>query len=113
MTFDTFPQHLLIIRFETLGLPTLVVLLVMIHYESIIGMVHMSVGVSKRILITTGVKQGCLLSLTHLELYIDKLKAVISCVLGATNGCFLFGVSIAILLFADDIILMSHLVKGL
>ena len=36
---------------------------------------------------------------------------IITNALGATDGCLLFEVSIAILLFVDAIIIMSHLVK--
>ena len=55
--------------------------------------------------IDVNLKQGCSISPTLFGLYINELEDIIHESLGNTNGRILFGVTIVIILFADDIIL--------
>lgn len=111
--FDIVPRHLLVDRLKDLDHPPLVVSLVMTLYDTIISKVRMRDGETEEVQSTMGVKQGYPLSPTLFGLYIDELEKIISNSLGVVDGCLLFGVSIAILLFVDDIILMSYPVRGL
>ena len=55
--------------------------------------------------IDVNLKQGCYISPTFFGLYINKLEDIIHESLDNTNGHILFGVTIVIILSADDIIL--------
>jgi len=57
---------------------------------------------------TIGMKQGCLFSLTLFELYIDEFDQLISSTFDLSMGCFLLGSTIPILLFVEDVIMLSH-----
>ena len=60
---------------------------------------------------TIGMKQGCPLSPTLFGLYIDEVSQYIERFGG--SGAHLAGIAIQILLYADDIVLISDSPKGL
>lgn len=93
-----------------LGLTTILTL-----YESITGRVHtidIVEGLSDTIHRTIGVKQGCLLSPTLFDLYIDELESLILATAGIDTKCLLHNTCVPILIFVDDIVLLSHTSKG-
>ena len=64
-----------------------------------------SKGLSEAVASTIGVKQGCPLSPTLFGLYIDEVSHYIERFGG--SGARLAGIAIQILLYADDIVLIS------
>ena len=66
-----------------------------------------------KILLYIGVKQGCLLSPTLFGIYIDELETFLHEHTQETDGCLLHQVLISILLFVDDIVLLSSSPEGL
>ena len=62
---------------------------------------------------TIGVKQGCPLSPTLFGIYIDELEAFLHEHIQEVDGCLLHHVLISILLFADDVVLLSSSPEGL
>ena len=82
-------------------------------YESVQGRLRIAQGLSEFIRSTIGVKQGCLLSPTLFGIYIDELEAFLQEHTQEKDGCLLHQVLISILLFADDIVLISSSPEGL
>lgn len=58
-------------------------------------------------------KQGCPLSPTLFGIFIDELESFLRAHTNADDGCLLHKVLISILLFADDVILLASIAKGL
>ena len=89
-------------------------LIVIMHlYESILGRLYAAHGMSDFIWSTIVVKQGCPLSPTLFWIYIDELEAFLHEHIHNTDGCILHQVLISILLFADDVVLLSSSLEGL
>ena len=82
-------------------------------YESVLGRLRTVGGLSEFIRSTIGVKQGCPLSPTLFGIYIDELEAFLREHIQESDGCYLHQVLIYILLFADDIALLSSSPEGL
>jgi len=82
-------------------------------YESVLGRLRTAGGLFEFIRSTIGVKQGCPLSPTLFGIYIDELKAFLREHIQDSDGCYLHQVLIYILLFADDIVLLSSSPEGL
>lgn len=80
-------------------------------YEKVLGRVRCPGGLSYIIASTVGVKQGCPLSPTLFGLYIDEVAHYIAQSEG--DGMDLAGTPIHIMLYADDIILISESQAGL
>ena len=74
-------------------------------YESVKGHIRTKEGVSEIIQSTIGVKQGCPLSPTLFGLYIDEMAEYLEKKGG--KGAQLGGTQIPLLLYADDIVLIS------
>ena len=81
------------------------------QYESVSGKVRYSKGLLEAVASTIGVKQGCPLSPTLFGLYIDDVSHYIE-TFGRLEAC-LAGIAIQILLYADDIVLISDSPEGL
>ena len=75
-------------------------------YESASGMVQSPNGLSEAVACTVGVKQRCPLSPTIFSLSIDGVPHYIER-FGSSGAC-LAGIAIQILLYADDIVLISE-----
>ena len=80
-------------------------------YEQVVARVRCPGGLSDAIASTVGVKQGCPLSPTLFGLYIDEVADYI--VHGGGGGVDQAGTSVHIMLYADDIILISESQVGL
>ncbi|MCO5589452.1 hypothetical protein L7F22_043419 [Adiantum nelumboides] len=80
-------------------------------YESVTGRVRAAGGLSNAIESTIGVKQGCPLSPTLFGIYIDELSKYVDTYGDA--GSSLVGVMIPLLLYADDVVLISDSPEGL
>ena len=98
-------------RLEALGVPTDMQWGIYALYESVSGKVRSSNGLSEAVASTIGVKQGCPLSPTLFGLYIDEVSHYIERFGG--SGARLASIAIQILLYADDIVLISDSPEGL
>ena len=74
-------------------------------YEQMVGRVRYPRGFSEVIASTIGVKQGCPLSPTLFELYIDEVANYIA--RSGGDGIDLTGIQVHIMLYVDGIILIS------
>ena len=74
-------------------------------YERVIGRFRCLGGLSEEISSTIGVKQGCPLSPTLVGLYIDDIFEFID--RGGGGGASLQGLLVALMLYADDVVLMA------
>ena len=81
--------------------------------ESILGKLHIAHGVSDFIKSIIGVKQGCPLSPTLFEIYIDELDSFLHEHIQSTDECFLYQVLILDLLFSNHVILLASTLEGL
>lgn len=111
--FDTVPCHRLMDRLRRLGIPKLILTTILILYESVSGRLDTAECLFDMSHSTIGVKQGCSLSSTLFGLYIDELESLILETTGIKTGCLLHNPRVPILLFLDDIVLLSHTTKGL
>ena len=98
-------------RLEALGVPTDMQCGIYALYESVSGKVRSSNGLSEAVASTIRVKQGCPLLPTLFGLYIDEVSHYIERFGGL--GAHLAGIAIQILVYADDIVLISDSPKGL
>ncbi|MCO5559545.1 hypothetical protein L7F22_013146 [Adiantum nelumboides] len=109
--FDTIPPDRLFQRLQTLGIPSELLWGVFSLYERVSAKVRCPGGTSLSFASTIGVKQGCPLSSTLFGLYIDELSEHILHTGG--DGVDLAGTPVHIMLYADDIILVSKSQEGL
>jgi hypothetical protein len=82
-------------------------------YESVSGHLRMAHGLFYFIQSTIGVKQGCSLSSTLFEIYIDELESFLHEHIQEGDGCLLHQVLISLLLFVDDLVLLASTPEGL
>jgi hypothetical protein len=82
-------------------------------YEFVLGRLHTTHGMSDFIRSTIGVKQGFPLSPTLFGIYIDELETFLHEHIQDNDGYILHQVLISILLFADDVVLLSSSPEGL
>lgn len=73
---------------------------------------HLTEGLSSTFQCIIGVKQGCPLSPLLFGLYIDALESHIAALAG-DDGPDLAGTAVKLLLYADDLVLMSKSLRGL
>ena len=109
--FDTVPRERLFRRLQSLGVPSEMIWAIYTLYERVTGRVRCPGGLSESIASTIGVKQGCPLSPTLFGLYIDEITDYILRAGGA--GADMAGTPVHILLYADDIVLISETPEGL
>ena len=109
--FDTVPRARLKQRLEALGVPTDMQWGIYALYESISGKVRSSKGLLEAVASTIRVKQGCPLSPTLFGLYIDEVSHYIERFGG--SGARLASIAIQILLYVDDVVLISDSPEGL
>ena len=98
-------------RLEALGVPIDMQWGIYALYEFVSGKVRSPKGLSEAVASTIGVKQGCPLSPTLFGLYIDEVSHYIERFGG--SGARLASIAIQILLYADDIVLISDFPEGL
>ncbi|MCO5550606.1 hypothetical protein L7F22_004094 [Adiantum nelumboides] len=98
--FDTIPRERLFQRLQELQIPSEMIWGIHSLYAQVTGRVRYP-----------GVKQGCPLSSTLFGLYIDEISDYILRAGGA--GSDLAGTPVHIMLYADDIILLSETQEGL
>ncbi|MCO5571119.1 hypothetical protein L7F22_024851 [Adiantum nelumboides] len=109
--FDTVPRDRLFQRLLTLGVPSEMLWGIFSLYERVSARVRCPGGTSSSLANTIGVKQGCPLSPTLFGLYIDELSEHI--LRDGGGGVDLAGTHIHIMLYADDIVLVSESQEGL
>ena len=104
--FDTVPREWLFDRLKSLRIPDDMVWAIYALYEQVSGCVRCPGGLSNRFTSTIGVKQGCPLSPTLFGIYIDEITDFIAREGG--TGVVLGDTQVRILLYADDIVLLSE-----
>ena len=72
--YDTVPRAQLILILEEMGVPMELIWGILALYGAVKGQIRTHERVSQFIHYTVGVKQGCPLSPTLFELYIDKIS---------------------------------------
>ena len=92
-------------------IPDILIWGIMSLYKLVRGKVCSPGGLSNWVDSTIGVKQGCPLSPTLFGLYINEITSIIDCLGG--EGALLADLMIQILLYANDIVLLSSSVEGL
>ncbi|MCO5546778.1 hypothetical protein L7F22_000214 [Adiantum nelumboides] len=80
-------------------------------YRSVTGHVRTPEGISDLVHSTIGVKQGCPLSPTLFRMYVDEVSDYID--REGDRGVQLAGTWIPLLLYADDIVLISDSPEGM
>ena len=110
-SFDTVPRDKIWNKMEELGIPDGYCTAVHRLYENVLAKIRTSEGMSQCFGSDIGVKKACPLSPTLFGLYIDKLGAWLS----KTNdeGVHLAGYVVKLLLYADDLILISQTTHSL
>ncbi|KAH9319051.1 hypothetical protein KI387_020820, partial [Taxus chinensis] len=109
--FDTVPRKKLWDRMEELGIPDEFRAAVHKLYEQVRAKIKTREGMSECFGSNIGVKQGCPLSPTLFGLYIDKLEDWLNKTEG--GGIQLASYVVKLLLYADDLILISKTAQGL
>ena len=109
--FDTVPRARVVRRLQELGYDSEVIWAVVALYVRVMGRVRIGTSWTTEITSTIGVKQGCPLSPTLFGLYIDELETTIRTLGGAS--CSLAEAVIQILLYTDDVVLLSSSATGL
>ena len=110
--FDTIPRGLLWHRLEQLGVTGRFLEAVKGMYSKVEVAIKTRAGIlARRFESTLGVKQGCPLSPTLFGLYIDELEALLQ--KGGCDAPRLAGIMAIVLLYADDIVLISETAAGL
>ena len=109
--FDTVPRERLFTRLQNLEIPDEMIWSIYALYEQVSGQVRCPRGLSKTFHSTIGVKQGCPLSPTLFGIYIDEIVDFI--IRKGGSGVELGGTQVHILLYADNIVLLSESEQGL
>ena len=109
--FDTVPRDKLFARLQSLEVPDEMTWAIYALYERVSGRVRCPGGLSDNFDSTIGVKQGCPLSPTLFGIYIDEITEFIAQQGG--SGVELGDTQIHIMLYADDIVLLSESEHGL
>ena len=110
--FDTIPRAILWQVLEDLGVSGRVLTIIKFMYAQDSAAVKTSAGLSEIFRCLLGVKQGCPLSPTLFGLYIDGLEKHVLQTAGI-DAPELIGKLAPLLLYADDLILMSTSKEGL
>lgn len=112
--FDTVPRALLWQVLEELGINGRMLQIIKSLYTNDSAAVRTSEGISEIFRCLLGVKQGCPLSPTLFGLYIDGLEQHLLQTVGIDAPTLsALGQLVPLLLYADDLILMSTTAKGL
>lgn len=109
--FDTVPRDKLWNRMDELNIPDEYRVAVHRLYEQVRAKIRTSEGMSECFGSDIGVKKGCPLSPTLFGLYIDKLEDWLNETF--ERGTQLVGYVVKLLLYADDLILISKIAHGL
>ena len=94
-----------------MGVPTKLIWGIIALYRSVSGHVCTPEGLSDVVHSTIGVKQGCPLSPTLFGTYVDEVSDYIGA--DGDRGAHLSGTWIPLLLYADDIVLVSDSPEGM
>ena len=100
--FDMIPRNSLWYKLSSIGLSNKFVILLKKLYEGTTSQVWDGSELSKPFTVSQGVKQGCLLSPVLFSLYLNDLNDVLP------HGVTIAGIKIKVLLYADDIVLLSN-----
>lgn len=105
--FDTIPRNSLFYKLSCMGISSKIVRILRLLYEGTDSKIWDGTYMSESFVMETGVKQGCVLSPVLFSLYLNDLPEVLP------GGVRVAGTTIRILLYADDIVLLSDCPDGL
>ena len=108
--FDTVQHSKLFQKLNQRNLSSIFTRLIIVMYVSQSANVRWGKEVSKSFMITNGVKQGAVLSAILFCVYIDEL---ITKLRRNKTGCWIDGNFVGIIVYADDIVLLSPTLGGL
>ena len=108
--FDMVKHSLLFNKLIERNVPPIFIRLLIVMYLSQEAKVKWDGCLSKSFSITNGVKQGAVLSAVLFCVYIDDL---IKKLRKEGNGCWINGEIVGIIVYADDIVLLSPTLDGL
>lgn len=105
--FDTIPRNSLFYKLSSIGLSSKIIRILMNLYLNSRSRVWDGSTFSDYLTANTGVKQGCILSPILFSLYINDLPDMLP------DGVTVAGVTVKVLLYADDIVILSNSPSGL
>jgi Reverse transcriptase (RNA-dependent DNA polymerase)/Endonuclease/Exonuclease/phosphatase family len=111
--FDTVPRDLLWRRLAEIGVNGTMLKALISMYKEVSACVKTPSGVTDFFPCTLGVKQGCPLSPSLFGLYIDRLEKILLDNIGTCDAPTVNNNPVPILLYADDIALISESRQGL
>ena len=111
--FDSVLREVMFQRLKDISIFQILIVIIMRLYEVVHGHLCTSYGLSNFIKNTNVVKQGCPFSPTLFKMYIDELKSFLHEHIQPSNHCLLHHVLISILLFIDDVVLLTSTLEGL
>lgn len=105
--FDMIPRNCLFYKLSCLGLSTKIIRIIQNSYSNTCSTIWDGSSMSKSFSVEMGVKQGCILSPLLFTLYINDLADALP------GGVEVAGVRVKVLLYADDIVILSDSPSGL
>lgn len=99
--FDTIPRNSLFYKLASIGLSSKIIRILQQLYENTVSLVWDGCSLSEEFTIKTGVKQGCILSPILFSLFLNDLPDILP------GGLEVAGVNVKLLLYADDIVILS------
>ena len=105
--FDKIPRNSLFYKLSSSGLSSKIVRILQCLYDNTVSRVWDGTMLSDELVVNSGVKQGCILSPVLFSLYLNDLPSVLP------GGVDIDGITVKILLYADDIVLLCDSAIGL
>lgn len=105
--FDTISRNSLFYKLSCIGLSSKIIRVLQSLYDTTESRVWDGSMFSDYFAVETGVKQGCILSPMLFSLYINDLPDILP------GGLNVAGIDVKILLYADDIVILSNTPNGL
>lgn len=105
--FDLIPRNSLFYKLSTMGLSSKILRILQAMYECSVSRVWDGNTYSSFFPVDSGVKQGCILSPMLFSLYLNDLHDILP------GGLYVANTNIKILLYADDIVILSNTPQGL
>ena len=100
--FDKVCHHVLLIKLMKRRLPAALIKLFEHWYNIAVNVVRWGVALSNPYRLTSGVKQGSVISPTVFAVYVDDMLLKLQ-----KRGCSVFGLNLGALMYADDLVLLS------
>lgn len=105
--FDLIPRNSLFYKLSCMGMSSKIIRILKLLYENTSSRIWDGISFSEYFTVETGVKQGCILSPVLFSLYLNDLPQILP------GGVHIADTNIKILLYADDIVILSDNPTGL